>query len=125
MADERASIFDDDALDVSSFAPKPADAAPAINRDALRATAESRGFSSREPVREATIATPSAPAPLATVPSRAQRRHRTGRNRQLNLKLTDDAVERFYDMAEREGVVLGQALERLLDSWDREKSAKR
>jgi hypothetical protein len=119
MADERASIFDDDTLDVSGFAPKPADAAPAINREALRATAESRGFSSREPTREIPAAPPAPPAPVAAVPSRAQRRHRTGRNRQLNLKLTDDAVERFYDMAEREGVVLGQALERLLDSWDR------
>jgi len=29
-----------------------------------------------------------------------QRRYRTGRNRQLNLKVTDEALRRFYALGE-------------------------
>jgi hypothetical protein len=103
---QRASIFEDDQdLDLSSFKPKaPATTKP--DKKALRDVAEARGFSSREPV---TPAVPTAP-PVATEPM-LQRRYRTGRNRQINLKVTDDVLRRFYALADAQELILAEVLE--------------
>ena len=94
MSKERASIFDEDLdLDLSSFAPKSRTLAERPDKAGIRNIAEERGFVSRE-------ATPSEPL--------LQRRYRTGRNRQLNLKVTDDSLRRFYALADAQGLVLGE-----------------
>ena len=41
-----------------------------------------------------------------------QRRHRTGRNVQLNIKARAEAVEAFYAITDREKWVLGETFER-------------
>lgn len=99
----RSSIFDDD-IDVSDFKPKPATKLkdPA-DRAALREVAAKRGFASREPE-------PSTPPPAA-VAQRVQRRHTTGRNRQLNIKASAETIERFYALADAKGWVLGETFE--------------
>ncbi|ESQ78898.1 hypothetical protein [Asticcacaulis sp. YBE204] len=99
---ERASIFDDD-LDLSAFTPKTK---PKPDKDALRAVAEARGFPSREALT---------PEPTAAVEPVLQRRYRTGRNRQLNLKVTDEALRRFYALADAQGLVLGQVFEQAVE----------
>ena len=52
---------------------------------------------------------------LAGFPSRAPRRWRTGRNTQLNLKLSADVLARFAALADRRRIPFGALLEQLLD----------
>ena len=100
---QRASIFDDDLdLDLSSFQPRSI-GNDRPDKDALRTAAEAKGFSSREPSP--------APVPEPALEPQLQRRYRTGRNRQLNLKVTDDALRRFYALADAQGLVLGEVFE--------------
>jgi hypothetical protein len=85
MSGERASIFGtDDEFDVSGFAPKPAEK-PAAKREQVRAVSEAASFRSREP--KATLAVPAAPL------KREQRRYRTGRNAQLNIKIKPETLK--------------------------------
>lgn len=116
MAEERASIFGDDEIDVSDFKPKPP-AKPAENPPAgleqVRVVAEAANFPSREPKRPP-------PMPLR----REQRRHRTGRNVQLNIKARAEAVEAFYAITDREKWVLGETFERAIEALRRELARK-
>jgi hypothetical protein len=52
---------------------------------------------------------------LAGFPSRAPRRWRTGRNTQLNLKVSADVLTRFAALADQRRVPFGALLEQLLD----------
>lgn len=114
MSKERASIFDEsELLDVSDFAPT-AEVKPKIDKNELRAVAESRGFPSRE---AGAVETAETKPPAGRPP---QRRHRTGRNQQLNLKVTEEALRRFYAIADRDGLVLGEAFERAVAALERE-----
>ena len=104
MSTERASIFGDD-LDLSEFKPKP----PA-RAEEVREVAQKVGFSSRDP----------APPPAAPIPEpvrREQRRYRTGRNVQLNLKVRQEDMDAFYQLADQEGIVLGEAFARAVAAW--------
>ena len=49
---------------------------------------------------------------------RDQRRYRTGRNVQLNIKVKAETLEAFYKIADREGWVLGETLERAVKALD-------
>jgi hypothetical protein len=116
MTKSRASIFEElEALDVSGFAPK---AAPDINAPApekVRAVAEAAHFSSRE-----------AKSPKQAVPAkRVPRRHRTGRNVQLNLKASQETVDAFYAISDKNGWVLGETLERAIQALQTELSSKK
>jgi len=108
----RASIFEEpDELDVSGFKPKTApDAAPPPER--VREVSEAARFRSREPKS----ASPLAPPP----PRREQRRYRTGRNVQFNIKASQDTVDGFYAISDRQGWVLGETLEHALAALQRE-----
>ena len=110
MSNQRASIFDADDLDVSSFAPKrgPDTAAPAAEQ--VRAVAEAANFRSRE----------AAPPPP---PKRVQRRHRTGRNVQFNVKASQETVDAFYAISDAKGWVLGETMEHALAALKRELDA--
>ena len=112
MAEERASIFDlgDDELGVRAFKSKPpaklVDAAVPVEQ--VRAVSETAQFRSRDPM----------PAP------REQRRHRTGRNVQLNIKAKAEVVEAFYAIADREKWVLGETFEHAIEALNRELAHK-
>jgi hypothetical protein len=109
MGGKRASVFDDEAeLDVSGFAPK--EAIPIAPPEQVRAVSEAAHFQSRELQPEARTA----------LPRREPRRHRTGRNIQLNIKARASAIEAFYKIADRQGWVLGETFERAVSALERE-----
>jgi hypothetical protein len=113
MSRQRASIFDEDDLDVSNFAPKagPDSSAPPLEQ--VRAVAEAARFRSREP-------TP----PPATNARRVPRRHRTGRNVQFNVKASQETIDAFYAISDSKGWVLGETLEHALAALQRELAGK-
>ena len=96
----RAPVFDSDDLDLTGFKPKPVQ--PGANREQVRAVSEPAAFTSREakasPVR------------------RERRQHRTGRNVQLNLKVRQEDADAFYDLADQNGWVLGEAFEMAIEA---------
>jgi hypothetical protein len=110
MANTRASIFSDDDLDLSGFAPKTGRDASAPMPEQVKAVAEAARFRSREP------AAPATPTP----PKRAPRRYRTGRNVQFNMKASQEAVDAFYAISDKQGWVLGETLEHALAALQRE-----
>src|SRR5215212_3068355 len=116
MSGERASIFGaDDEFDVSGFTPKPAEkpaGKPAVKREQVRAVSEAASFRSREPKP--------APAVPAAPQKREQRRYRTGRNAQLNIKIKPETLEDFYALVDRTGWVQGEAFERAIEALKRE-----
>ncbi len=88
-----------DILDLSGFKPTPASRPDKANVAESAAKAQ---FKSRE----------SRPEPVpATAPARTQRRHRTGRSAQLNLKLRQSTIDSFYSVADANGWTLGEAFE--------------
>jgi hypothetical protein len=107
MASSRASIFEDSDLDLSGFTPGAS--APAAAPEAVRAVTQAANFVSRE----SKVAKPQAP-------QRPPRRHRTGRNIQLNLKASQETVDEFYRIADSQGWVLGQTLEQAIAALRRE-----
>ncbi|BDC53202.1 hypothetical protein F183_A55170 (plasmid) [Bryobacterales bacterium F-183] len=113
MPTERAGLFDDSDnssavdFDVSVFKPRKS-APPAPPATAVRTVSESAQFVSREPV-----------VAVATKQKR-DRRHRTGRNEQLNIKVTAQCMQLFYDLSDNNGWVQGETLERALAALQRE-----
>lgn len=109
MSGERASIFETaDDFDVSGFTPKPVEK-PAAKPEQVRAVSEAASFRSREPK--------SAPAVAS---KRDQRRYRTGRNAQLNIKIKPETLEDFYALVDQTGWVQGEAFERAIEALKRE-----
>ena len=95
MTADRASIFGDDLpeVDAADFKPKPKKK-PA-DKQAVRAASDAAGFPSRQPQ----------PSP------KQQRRRRTGRNQQINIKATAETVETMNAIADQQGWGLGETLE--------------
>ena len=79
-----------DPLDLAQFKPGPT--APTPSREKIRDVSELAGF-----------------------PSRAPRRWRTGRNTQLNLKVSADVLDRFTKLADQRRIPFGALLEQLID----------
>jgi hypothetical protein len=115
MMKERASIFaDNDALDVSAFAPKAGHELNAVPAELARSVAEASRFPSRE-------AKTNSPAPAVAPPTRRPPRiHRTGRTMQFNARTTPETVEALYAVADRQGWLVGETLERALAALQRE-----
>lgn len=92
----RAKIGFGDALgDLGGFAPsKPTKPAPAPE------VAAQAGFTRREP---------------GPSPKPAQRRRRTGRNAQINIKATPETLEAFYAAVDAMGCGVGEAFEIAVD----------
>lgn len=109
MSDKRAGLFEDD-LDIDGFAPRP----PA-RPEQVKAVAEEAGFRSRGPVPPRSAGTEASPAE-----KREQRRYRTGRNQQLNLKVRAEDAAAFYAIADAQGWVLGDAFARAVAALERE-----
>lgn len=103
MTGTRAKIGFGDALsDLGGFEPtkrqKPA--------PEPQAAAEA-GFTRREP----TPPTAKVPEP----PQKAQRRRRTGRNAQINIKAKPETLGQFYAAADEMGIGVGEAFEVAVD----------
>lgn len=95
-------------LDLSDFkpaAPKKLKVEPA----AIREVSEANNFPSRAPSKPKAAKTATA----------VQRRRRTGRNVQFNIKTTPDVIERFTALADKHGWVFGELLEHALDAFDK------
>jgi hypothetical protein len=137
MSKERADLgFADalDDLDLSEFKPKPVKAAnDRPSKAATAKAAEASGFKSREakPVLDET-AKPDrsiadgvlvgqgahvAPKPSETI---QQRRRRTGRNAQFNLKARPETIDAYCALADRMGWGLGETLERAVALLEKE-----
>lgn len=84
--------------------PKPAEAKKA---------AEAAGFRSREPAK---------PQPEKD-PPRVQRRRRTGRNVQFNIKTRQDAIDAFLAVADARGWGIGETFEYATELLAREAKA--
>jgi hypothetical protein len=113
---DRLSIFEEDPtsaagdeVDVSDFAPVRAHRP---DMAATRELAERHGFSDREGGSARQTSAPPAAGP------QEQRRYRTGRNKQLSLKVTDEAQQRFYAIVEQQGWVLGDAFARAVEALE-------
>jgi hypothetical protein len=88
------------------FTPKPK-AEKLVEKDAIARIAEENNFPSRQ-------------APKSSAPRRReQRRYRTGRNRHLGIKATDETIERFYKAVDERNVPSGELLRLALDALDR------
>lgn len=111
MSTRRASAFESDDIDLSGFAPKTSHdkGAPL---DAIKAIAQQSKFQERDGPASAGQGT------------RPPRRYRTGRNRQINIKASDATIEALYAIADAEGWVLGETLERALAALQRELARK-
>ena len=94
-------------LDLSDFKPVPAQKPPAVRKEVIREVSEANNFPSRAPER----AKPAKPV--------VQRRRRTGRNVQFNIKTTPETVARFTSLADKHGLVFGELLDRALDAFER------
>lgn len=95
---ERARIGFGAALgDLDSFTPSSQRRSTIPKPEAAAA-----GFTSREPT--------SVPAPAAK-----QRRRRTGRNAQINIKATPETIAQFYAAADTIGCGVGEAFEIAVD----------
>jgi hypothetical protein len=113
---ERAGLFDSDDFDVTSFTPKKPSRQEQPPPEAVRAVGENANFRSRE----------AAPVKASQpIPKKVDRRHRTGRNEQLNIKVRSRAKQMLYDISEAQGWVQGETLERALEALERELAAKR
>jgi hypothetical protein len=89
---------------------KPNQARP----EAIRAVSEGADFRSREPM----------PAKKQKPAVREVRQRRTGRNVQLSLKVRQEPLDAFYEIADREGWVLGETFENAVAALKRELASK-
>ncbi|WP_434403960.1 hypothetical protein [Sphingobium sp. DN12] len=63
---------------------------------------------------------PPAPSPVAP-PVRQPRRHVTGRNRQINIKATEETISELYRIADAMNLPLGAVLEQALAALDHQR----
>ena len=113
MMTERVNPFGD----LDDFAPAPkSKPAKEVQKEAVDQVAAENGFPSRQPTKH--------PAPTFDSPPavKAQRRYRTGRNQQINLKATTETIEHLYCVADRLGVPLGEVLARALAALEKDTS---
>lgn len=105
MTIERANPFES-IEDLPAFAPKPRREAP-VAKETIERIAAENNFPSRQAAR------------AQREPKRSRRVYRTGRNRPLSIKATNETVERFYKMADQRKLQLGAVLEQALDALER------
>ena len=101
-------------LDIGEFKPRRTP----VRRPAAALTgqaAEAAGFRSREPKAEALPH-----EPLEEARPAQQRRRRTGRNMQFNLKAKPETIAAYCALADRMGWGLGETLEKAVDLLEAE-----
>ena len=87
--------------DLGDFAPETP--SRPVAAEAIDQLAQASGFPSRK--------AQAAPSPA---PVRQPRRHTTGRNRQINIKATEETITALYAIADDMGLPLGAVLEQAL-----------
>ena len=98
---KRADPFED----LSDFQPTPAKKPAAlVQKEAIRQVSEANNFPSRAPER------------LKSAKPVVQRRRRTGRNVQFNIKATAETIARFTALADKRAIPFGELLDQLLDA---------
>lgn len=102
MSSERANPFAD--LDLPQFTTKQRTQSQ-TDPATIEQIARDQNFPSRQPHVE-------------SGPGRRRRVYTTGRNQQLNFKVTAATADRFYAMADRHGVKLCELLEQALDALE-------
>ena len=80
----------------------------------MKAIAEAARFPSRQAA---------APVPAALA-RRLPRRHKTGRTAQFNTRTTPETVEAFYAIADAQGWLVGETIEKALAALQRELKEK-
>lgn len=119
MGKERADLGFADALDdfnPAEFTPKPKPvkrANDAPKREEAAKAAEALGFKSRE-------VKPAEPASTSGAGQGTQRRRRTGRNAQFNLKAKPETIEAYCAIADKNGWGLGETLEKAVELLEAE-----
>lgn len=102
--------------DLGDFAAQPS--ARPVAPEEIDQLAEVSGFPSRK-AQGASKATRGEKAPLpAPAPARQPRRHVTGRNRQINIKATEETIGELYRIADDLNLPLGAVLEQALEALD-------
>jgi hypothetical protein len=110
MANERLSVFGDtDDVDLTAFMPERESRKLKPAREKVRAVTEAAKFPSRE-------GTP----PVSTPLKRPPRYHKTGRTAQLNCRVMPATHDKIYAIADQQGWLVGQTIERALEALDRE-----
>jgi len=114
MAQERLSVFENSDLDLSEFTPT-ADIKkkPKPGREKVKAISEAAQFPSRE-----------AKPPVSEPLKRKPRYHKTGRTASLSCRLMPAVVEKIYAIADREGWLVGETIERGIEALERELGKK-
>lgn len=84
--------------------------------EAIDQLAQASGF----PSRKAQGAAPSAGAGEEASTPRRVRRHITGRNRQINIKATEETIDTLYRIADDLGLPLGAVLEQALTALEKQ-----
>lgn len=112
-------------MDLGDFSPTPPAAPrPKPAPETIRAVSEAAGFPSREASPQGKSEQAQAQAPQGRP---EQRRHRTGRNQQLTLKVSPECAARFARLSSSvqpgKTLVYGELLDLLMDSY--EASAKK
>lgn len=106
---ERAGLFED--FDVNGFEPaRPAAAPP---QEAVRKVSEATNFKSREPEN-----------PPQKAVKRNARVYRTGRNAQFNIKARSEDIQAFYEIADSQGWVLGETLQKAVEALKKDIKAR-
>lgn len=104
MEQERTNLGFGDELD--SFDPSewtaPKKQTPRLEPEVAKKAAVATGFKSREPDKQ----------PVSAAP---QRRRRTGRNAQFNIKARPETIEAFCEVADGQGWGLGETLEHAVE----------
>lgn len=95
---------------------KPKAPAPKPAPEEIKQAAEAAGFRSREPGRADPLPSPA--------PASQQRRRRTGRNAQFNIKARPETIEAFTRIADANGWGLGETFERATELLEREQTSR-
>lgn len=100
--------------DLDDFAAEPS--AKPVPATAIDQISQTSGFPSRK--------AQSAPASATERPSppRQPRRHTTGRNRQINIKATEETIAELYRIADDLNLPLGAVLEQALAALDEKRA---
>lgn len=99
-------------VSLDDFKPTPV---KKLDKEQVAEAAQKASFKSRES-KPASIAEPK--------PVRKDRRHRTGRSAQFNIKLRPETIEAFCAVADAQGWVLGEAFEKAVELLEKEYQEK-
>lgn len=113
--------------DLDEFKPRPAGQRRDVSPAAIDQIAARENFPSRSPAPASstqTFAAVTAPAAPAELTQQVRRRRVTGRNQQLNIKATSEAIQHFYELANELDVPLGEMFRLALEAFDRQRSSQ-